>query len=81
MYKFLIVIFSGIEPPESWLVGAVDSPYDLDNIYLEEVESGVYADFELEYLLLEGAHLYSYYLVVFHLQHGLFLHLSLSNQT
>ena len=47
--------FLGIDPPESWLVEAVDSPYDLDNIYLEEVESGVYADFELEYLLLEGA--------------------------
>ncbi len=35
---------------------AVDSPYDLDNIHLEEVDSGVYADFELEYLLLEGAY-------------------------
>ncbi len=43
-----------MDPPESWLVEAVHSPYDLDNIYLEEVESGVYADFELEYLLLEG---------------------------
>ena len=27
----------GMDPPESWLVEAVNSPYDLDNIYLEEV--------------------------------------------
>ena len=40
--------------PESWLVEVVRSPYDLDNIYLEEVSSGVNAEFELEYLLLEG---------------------------
>jgi len=44
----------GMDPPESWLVEAVKTPYDLDNIYLEEVESGVPANFELEYLLLEG---------------------------
>ena len=42
--------------PENWLVEAVKSPYDLDNIHLEEVDSatGVWADFKLEYLLLEG---------------------------
>ena len=41
--------------PENWLVEAVRSPYDLDNIHLEEVEGkGVWADFKLEYLLLEG---------------------------
>ena len=44
----------GMDPPESWLVEAVKTPHDLDNIYLEEVESGVHASFELEYLLLEG---------------------------
>ncbi|ESP03274.1 hypothetical protein LOTGIDRAFT_137613 [Lottia gigantea] len=43
-----------MNPPESWLVEAVRSVYDLDNILLEEVETGVSADFELEYLLLEG---------------------------
>src|SRR2546430_10011327 len=41
--------------PENWLVEAVRSPYDLDNIHLEQVEGkGVWADFKLEYLLLEG---------------------------
>lgn len=27
----------GMDPPESWLVESVRSPYDLDNIFLEEV--------------------------------------------
>ena len=27
----------GMDAPESWLVESVRSPYDLDNIYLEEV--------------------------------------------
>ncbi|XP_029640881.2 LOW QUALITY PROTEIN: UDP-glucose:glycoprotein glucosyltransferase 1-like [Octopus sinensis] len=43
-----------MHPPESWLVEAVKSPYDLDNIMLEEASNGVSAEFELEYLLLEG---------------------------
>ncbi|XP_076033465.1 UDP-glucose-glycoprotein glucosyltransferase isoform X2 [Oratosquilla oratoria] len=40
--------------PENWLVESVKSIYDLDNIKLETVESGVHSEFELEYLLLEG---------------------------
>lgn len=40
--------------PENWLVEAVRSPHDLDNIHLEQVEIGIYAEFELEHLLLEG---------------------------
>ncbi|XP_075236839.1 UDP-glucose-glycoprotein glucosyltransferase isoform X2 [Lycorma delicatula] len=40
--------------PENWLVESVATPYDLDNIRLEEVESVVHSQFELEYLLLEG---------------------------
>ncbi|XP_074845374.1 UDP-glucose:glycoprotein glucosyltransferase 2 isoform X2 [Carettochelys insculpta] len=40
--------------PESWLVEAVNSSYDLDNINLKDVEGIVAAEFELEYLLLEG---------------------------
>ncbi|XP_054270383.1 UDP-glucose:glycoprotein glucosyltransferase-like isoform X1 [Macrosteles quadrilineatus] len=40
--------------PDNWLVESVASPYDLDNIRLEEVESVVHSQFELEYLLLEG---------------------------
>ncbi|GFR77731.1 UDP-glucose glycoprotein glucosyltransferase 1 [Elysia marginata] len=43
-----------MDTPESWLVEAVTSPYDLDNILLEEVERSVNADFELEYILIEG---------------------------
>lgn len=27
----------GMDPPESWLVESVHTPYDLDNIYLEDV--------------------------------------------
>ncbi|GFQ69214.1 UDP-glucose:glycoprotein glucosyltransferase 1 [Trichonephila clavata] len=40
--------------PENWLVEVVKSPYDLDNIHLEQVESNVHAEFELEHLLIEG---------------------------
>ncbi|XP_048350418.1 UDP-glucose:glycoprotein glucosyltransferase 2 [Sphaerodactylus townsendi] len=40
--------------PESWIVEAVNSSYDLDNIHLKEAESVVAAEYELEYLLLEG---------------------------
>ncbi|KAJ6669183.1 hypothetical protein lerEdw1_007992 [Lerista edwardsae] len=40
--------------PESWMVESVRTSYDLDNIYLEEVESVVAAEYELEHLLLEG---------------------------
>ncbi|KAM6934699.1 UDP-glucose:glycoprotein glucosyltransferase 2 isoform 2-T2 [Xenentodon cancila] len=40
--------------PESWMVQAVRSPYDLDNIHLQEVNGIVAAEFELEHLLLEG---------------------------
>uniref|UniRef100_A0A4W5PFA1 UDP-glucose ceramide glucosyltransferase-like 1 n=1 Tax=Hucho hucho TaxID=62062 RepID=A0A4W5PFA1_9TELE len=40
--------------PESWMVEAVRSPYDLDNIHLQEVLSVVTAEYELEHLLLEG---------------------------
>ncbi|XP_069558740.1 UDP-glucose:glycoprotein glucosyltransferase 2 [Brachyistius frenatus] len=40
--------------PESWMVQAVRSPHDLDNIHLQEVSGLVTAEFELEHLLLEG---------------------------
>ncbi|XP_053166108.1 UDP-glucose:glycoprotein glucosyltransferase 2 isoform X2 [Hemicordylus capensis] len=40
--------------PESWLVEAVNSSYDLDNLHLKDVEGVVSAEYELEYLLLEG---------------------------
>ena len=41
--------------PENWLVESVKTPYDLDNIHLAELPTNnVWADFELEHLLLEG---------------------------
>ncbi|XP_072300712.1 UDP-glucose:glycoprotein glucosyltransferase 2 isoform X2 [Eucyclogobius newberryi] len=40
--------------PESWIVQAVNSPHDLDNIHLLEVSGVVSAEYELEHLLLEG---------------------------
>jgi len=41
--------------PENWLVESVKTPYDLDNIHLAELhQNKVWADFELEHLLLEG---------------------------
>lgn len=48
------ILTLGMDPPESWMVEAVSAQYDLDNILLEEVKGGVMADFDLEYLLLEG---------------------------
>ncbi|XP_034050699.1 UDP-glucose:glycoprotein glucosyltransferase 1 [Thalassophryne amazonica] len=43
-----------LNTPESWMVESVHTRYDLDNIYLEEVENVVAAEYELEHLLLEG---------------------------
>ncbi|XP_057190246.1 UDP-glucose:glycoprotein glucosyltransferase 1 isoform X1 [Triplophysa rosa] len=43
-----------LNTPESWMVESVHTRYDLDNIYLEEVDSVVAAEYELEHLLLEG---------------------------
>ncbi|GAB0179271.1 UDP-glucose:glycoprotein glucosyltransferase 2 [Grus japonensis] len=40
--------------PESWLVEAVNSSCDLDNIYLQDIKGTVVAEYELEYILLEG---------------------------
>ncbi|XP_039642059.1 UDP-glucose:glycoprotein glucosyltransferase 1 isoform X2 [Perca fluviatilis] len=43
-----------LNTPESWMVESVHTRYDLDNIYMEEVENIVAAEYELEHLLLEG---------------------------
>ncbi|XP_065924355.1 UDP-glucose:glycoprotein glucosyltransferase 1 isoform X1 [Magallana gigas] len=48
------ILTMGVNPPESWLVESVKAPHDLDNLLLEEVESGVNAEFALEYILIEG---------------------------
>ncbi|KAK2891958.1 UDP-glucose:glycoprotein glucosyltransferase 1 isoform X2 [Channa argus] len=43
-----------LNTPESWMVESVHTRYDLDNIYLQEVENIIAAEYELEHLLLEG---------------------------
>ena len=44
-----------MHPPEGWMVEIVRSPFDLDNIYLKEIESaGAYGEYELEHLIIEG---------------------------
>ncbi|CAB1327916.1 unnamed protein product [Coregonus sp. 'balchen'] len=43
-----------LNTPESWMVESIRTRYDLDNIYLEEVDSIVAAEYELEHLLVEG---------------------------
>lgn len=43
-----------MDVPHSWLVESIRSPHDLDNIHLEEVESRVEAEFQLEHILVEG---------------------------
>ncbi|XP_069668834.1 UDP-glucose:glycoprotein glucosyltransferase isoform X2 [Periplaneta americana] len=48
------LLTQNMQVPENWLVESVRSPYDLDNIRLEDVDSVVHSEFELEYLLLEG---------------------------
>lgn len=44
--------------PENWLVESVRTPYDLDNLHLAAIAeipgNSVFADYELEHLLLEG---------------------------
>lgn len=48
------ILTLGMDAAEGWLVEVVRAQYDLDNILLEEVSGSVHADFDLEYLLLEG---------------------------
>lgn len=49
------ILTMNIHSPESWMVEAVHSPYDLDNICLKDIDSdGAYGEFELEYLIIEG---------------------------
>ena len=48
------ILTQNLHVPENWLVEVVKSKYDLDNIKLENVESAVTSEFELENLLIEG---------------------------
>lgn len=43
-----------MDVPHAWLVAAIHSPHDLDNIHLQSVDSGVHAEFLLEHILVEG---------------------------
>ncbi|KAM5288069.1 UDP-glucose:glycoprotein glucosyltransferase 2 [Ctenodactylus gundi] len=40
--------------PESWLIEIIHSNCDLDNIHLKDIENTVIAEYELEYLVIEG---------------------------
>jgi UDP-glucose:glycoprotein glucosyltransferase len=48
------VLTMNIQVPEGWMVEAVNSPFDLDNICLKDVPKGVYGEYELEHLIIEG---------------------------
>jgi UDP-glucose:glycoprotein glucosyltransferase len=48
------VLTVGMHVPPAWMVQAEKSPYDLDNIHLESAPKGVFAEFKLEFLMLEG---------------------------
>ena len=74
------ILTLGMDPPESWLVESIWSPYDLDNIHLSDVPKGVHSEFELEHLLLEGMLRSIYYIsfglsssLVFFLQSHIYL--------
>jgi UDP-glucose:glycoprotein glucosyltransferase len=44
-----------MHPPESWMVESVKAPHDLDNIFLEEIDSaGAHGEYELEHMIIEG---------------------------
>uniref|UniRef100_W8AWU6 UDP-glucose:glycoprotein glucosyltransferase n=1 Tax=Ceratitis capitata TaxID=7213 RepID=W8AWU6_CERCA len=48
------LLTQNLQVPENWLVEAVHSVYDLDNIKLSDIGGPVHSEYELEYLLLEG---------------------------
>ncbi|XP_072217611.1 UDP-glucose:glycoprotein glucosyltransferase 2 isoform X2 [Excalfactoria chinensis] len=59
MAKFLelpesLLLTLNMITPESWLVEAVNSSCDLDNIHLQDIKGTVVTEYELEYILLEG---------------------------
>lgn len=49
------ILTLNVHPTENWMVEAVNSPFDLDNICLKETDAdGAYGEFELEHLIIEG---------------------------
>ncbi|XP_063681631.1 UDP-glucose:glycoprotein glucosyltransferase 1-like isoform X2 [Bolinopsis microptera] len=49
-----LLLTMSLSTPINWMVASTHSPYDLDNIRLNDVEKGVYAEYTLEYLVIEG---------------------------
>ncbi|KAL9964464.1 hypothetical protein ACROYT_G028110 [Oculina patagonica] len=49
-----VLLTMNMDTPLGWMVEAVYSPHDLDNIKLQEVENQVIGKFELEYIFIEG---------------------------
>ena len=48
------LLTQNFQVPDNWMVESVWSPYDLDNIRLENVDTDIHSEYELEHLLLEG---------------------------
>ena len=49
------ILTMNIHSPESWMVEAVRSPYDLDNILLKDINDDIaFGEYELEHLVIEG---------------------------
>ena len=48
------LLTQNLQVPDNWLVESVWSPYDLDNIRLDSVDTDVHSEYELEHLILEG---------------------------
>ncbi|XP_065840475.1 UDP-glucose:glycoprotein glucosyltransferase 1-like isoform X2 [Oscarella lobularis] len=43
-----------MDVPKAWMAESVSCVYDLDNIHLKDVDKGIYAEFELANILVEG---------------------------
>lgn len=48
------LLTQALQVPDNWLAESVWSPYDLDNIRLQDVDTDVHSEYELEHLILEG---------------------------
>lgn len=43
-----------MDTPQRWMIEAVGSNQDLDNIFLESADQMVYGDFQLQNIIIEG---------------------------
>ena len=48
------LLTQALQVPDNWLAESVWSPYDLDNIRLQDFDTDVHSEYELEHLILEG---------------------------